>query len=559
MSGPVHSAKIAVTTFLSTAPSFLGEDVVRICDQLISKLPLEPSAGHFELTDEHAPRRHARNIMEALWEHAVCRSCDEVGGDVKNIRRHSTRLYLGSPQESEGITAMFDVLISSHSLSYWQEIGLGVLSEQMVKFSTESPPASPLQRLSKTAVSELCRLINNQNYARIMLGLDHKRPERLFEIEDAAALHHGTRMCEGMSLACVLRDYRLTVPDKITLSHAIVRTFWQLYDTKATSMRWTNGSIWFIPGDNGLPPCKMYVSFPLDSDKEELDEPFMPGLIHKCPSIFSLAVLLLQIGLGRPVEMSHLRRDDPNFVRQANLDYGTAMRLFREIKGQSWEGYTGKRTYENAIEECLDGKNFSPSSKTTDSDTTPIRRQEILHEKVVGRLRFLANSLSRRDGGVLEREPTQDLANPSGRNSSPSIEELSISAIPSFHTNGRMVDASRWMDDLKVINRYIRKSISRESNVTPIRVAILDSGCDLQTAFFQDDDDSGRTSCVVGWKDFVDGSEEKMDTFGHGTLMTALVIETAPLAKLYVARIADNTAELDRDEPIRRICEVVAT
>jgi hypothetical protein len=83
----------------------------------------------------------------------------------------------------------------------------------------------------------------------------------------------------------------------------------------------------------------------------------------------------------------------------------------------------------------------------------------------------------------------------------------------------------------------------------PIKIAVLDTGCNADLPFCKI---PRRRKCIKGWKDFTrqesnDTTEASSmgDEYGHGSLMTRLVMETAPLAHVYVARVAKHTDELD--------------
>jgi len=51
-------------------------------------------------------------------------------------------------------------------------------------------------------------------------------------------------------------------------------------------------------------------------------------------------------------------------------------------------------------------------------------------------------------------------------------------------------------------------------------------------------------------------SEEKEDSFGHGTFMTSLIIEIGRRVDVYVAKVAKNTKKLNRRGTDIKITEV---
>lgn len=63
----------------------------------------------------------------------------------------------------------------------------------------------------------------------------------------------------------------------------------------------------------------------LPNEQEGLQEYARAGLIHKCPRILAVGVLLLEIGLARPMEgCHHPEPNDRYFVRKTNEDYASA-------------------------------------------------------------------------------------------------------------------------------------------------------------------------------------------------------------------------------------------
>jgi len=112
-----------------------------------------------------------------------------------------------------------------------------------------------------------------------------------------------------------------------------------------------------------------------------------------------------------------------------------------------------------------------------------------------------------------------------------------------FQTGGN-VSATDWVDGLRGLSDTIRDDIPPGIHIEPIRVAIIDTGVNLEKRFFVG---AARRAKIRGLADFVPGSkslETTTDTFGHGSLMAQLLMEAAPLADVYIARAAEDTASL---------------
>jgi hypothetical protein len=80
----------------------------------------------------------------------------------------------------------------------------------------------------------------------------------------------------------------------------------------------------------------------------------------------------------------------------------------------------------------------------------------------------------------------------------------------------------------------------------PVKVAIFDTGCDIDHAFFNGPGNEHRDNLLERWWDCLNESEEPVDDDcdRHGTALTALMLRLAPGAEVYVVRVAKNRAGL---------------
>jgi hypothetical protein len=318
--------------------------------------------------------------------------------------------------------------------------------------------------------------------------------------------------------------------------------------------------------DDGRPadqlPLKAYVS--LDFSRLGNDEPELLGeplLAHRLPRILALAIMLLEVGLGRPFKPRGYTKP----VAQINTDHGMAKRLLHDLEAAKWGDFKYKDVFTQAIESCLDYKGFlspcelrpkSQAAKTSTAisqgqpewaETVEERRRQ-LYRRVVGPLAWLVKKGFR--GGdcqvsyVARRDPDRE-AEPEKR------PQMAM-----FHA-GKAIVPTEWLDNLKHIGAHIDRlqRAQRNANILPVRVAVLDTGYDPGMPFFQDP----RRACrIKGWRDFVTGSEtsdRRVDVFGHGSFMTRLLMESSPLADIYVARVAENTNQLPSNtENVAKVC-----
>ncbi|KAL6895734.1 peptidase S8/S53 domain-containing protein [Trichoderma longibrachiatum] len=79
------------------------------------------------------------------------------------------------------------------------------------------------------------------------------------------------------------------------------------------------------------------------------------------------------------------------------------------------------------------------------------------------------------------------------------------------------------------------------ATLTRIRIAILDTGYDARSQFFTA---AARKKRLIKWKDFVDGQEQPLDRDGHGSHALSILMKVAPAADICVARVAENTEDL---------------
>lgn len=103
--------------------------------------------------------------------------------------------------------------------------------------------------------------------------------------------------------------------------------------------------------------------------------------------------------------------------------------------------------------------------------------------------------------------------------------------------------SAAWLDSFMMspVTNDISKEFRAKNSPPRIRIAILDTGYDSKSQFFN----SGpRKNRLVKWKDFVDDQKQPVDSDGHGTHALSLLMKVAPAADICVARIAKNTEDL---------------
>lgn len=409
-----------------------------------------------------------------------------------------------------------------------------------------------------------CELLERQLAARIVLGFEPRRG--FYVLNEAQRLDQDFRAGRGESLSSVLRSYQFNPKDKVALSFAVARVYWQFYDSELVHTKWTSETIWFMPEDNGSGPkdglpLRSYLTFPFGIPSNPVQDVLYDNfVVHRCPRIFAIGKLLLEIGLSEPVGAG-ICKDQ---VRQMNLDHRIATSELRRLQSMNWDGFSKKTFFDKAVAYCLDSNNFMPHSEQPQSVVPDTMKHVSGHmgasrdELTARRKRFYRHVvrplawLAQKGFGTQPQQVTYiSKRTVSPANGQPT--DLQIQPEPIFH--GGTDVAGKWLQDLNTISAYVQRLRRRQQINIPIRVAILDTGFDSTLPEFKKD--NNKLNYITHMRDFVDlDCPSKMtDTFGHGTFMTKLIMECAPLAEIIVARVAKNAKELYRSQDnIAEVC-----
>ncbi|KAJ2985363.1 hypothetical protein NUW58_g5571 [Xylaria curta] len=363
---------------------------------------------------------------------------------------------------------------------------------------------------------------------------------RLHQLLDPEELQY-VISCHGLPLSELLKLGDLTVEHKIKL--------------------WTSEDILLFRLDQEFScpediPFRVFVSFPFGGQYREPPAEYydMGPRTHRYPRILYLGIILLEIGLGQALRMGNFL--DFGNVEHANRVHMKAKTKLRELKKATWDGFASKDCFVEAVENCLESFNFKETTKSrtsrhqSESSVKPhlSDRRDALYRKVVAPLFRLATV-----GFEDSNEPPLIRISSQVRSKSLSTndEELqhSWAEIRSTHSSflsGPSGSSESFLDHLQVIAGHITRCRRLGKATKPIRVAILDTGYQKALPFFQDD---RRCNRLRGWKDFTTTkSQNPIDTFGHGTFMTRLLMHVAPIADIYVIRVAEDTEDLENHE-----------
>ncbi|RSL91789.1 hypothetical protein CEP51_000029 [Fusarium floridanum] len=499
--------------------------------------------------------KHNQALFDVLQKHCQCHP-DLHEALADNVPWHPTRLGL----EGDSKGASFCIMVSSLDMSCWQEFRLSVPPND----STVTTGAAILDE------GQICSLVDQPLFARILFEFS---PEYdLYQLPRSEVQELILAAGQGESLANILRNYGLTPGNKVLLSYSIARAYWQFYDSELMRKKWSSDTIWFMPTAEHIDklPLKAFVSFPFDSPDGHIDDYIhdlrMP-LNHRCPRVFALGILLLEIGLAKPFPT----RVFNNLNSQVNFDHKTAINLLKTLRETKWNGFSNMRYFVDAVEYCLEGGNFvqdeddlgpagrepQPCEKKSDMSL----RRKNLYDNVVRPLAWLAvKGFNSNAVGTTYISRIANSTVTTAQRPPPTIEAPIKLKDGAFHSG--ITTPSNWMQNLKRISAHVDSIRSQLELTEPIRVAILDTGINYDMPYYEDDDyGDNRIDQVECFRDFLepevpsqkDKSQpeflSKKDDFGHGSLMARLVADTTPFestpfVKIMVARVARNTEDL---------------
>lgn len=398
----------------------------------------------------------------------------------------------------------------------------------------------------------------------------------------------------GVNLSSVLQKYGpMTVRDKIVLAHTVAQAFWQLYASDLMRSAWTSESIWFMPEDNARDddspgeeiadalPMNAYVAFdfsPYNPVQEWLDPISWRNnsATHRFPHMLALGVLLLEIGLGRPVGTPEIKDLlGRGSVARLASKFKSGLKSFNDV---TWDGFIiHKDCFTGVIEYCTTYKNWICSqqpAKAVSSGASRLaapvsdedrlvaisRRKELLYKNVIRPLAWLAQAFYEDHKYVTCTYSLDPLYLPRRQEAS-GLREESLSEL------GRLLKSdntsSRWLTILEKFN--VRTFLLNQKNVgemkaqegrghdtteiqATFKVAILDTGYNPNMPFFQNPERRKQ----LAWNDFIPEAESRsstpVDKYGHGSFMAQLVMTSSPLAQVYVARVAQDLDRLSRSK-----------
>jgi hypothetical protein len=586
-------------------------------------------------------RQHAMTLYETLL--------DKLPGCGK--AEHEAKLCLARYVSSEELDPEigFDMLFSTHA-PRWQESKIGVIVQRYpfktfysflqltllyriqgtsprVKFDASPPKKRIMQR---EIGGTICSLIESTAKAKgyLYMLVDHNRKiyRVLSETPQRSAPAHTHN---SISMKAIIRKLETETHDRknpilgrthkriiaVLLAHALV----QYCGSAWLSEHWDKTNISFLRHSSG---DRLVLSTSLKPHNPEPDLD-AEGRVHSYPGILALAILMLEMELGKTIETARSKQEECMDDEESNIntDFNVAWSMFDddEIQDDTIPGFKA------AVKACL---NFSYWNEDTKPDDL-INHREKLYDDITLRRKIYQEIVM-----PLERElymsfpdlnldeplklafwdrvevpslptcqnrkatfnPTStisDIVLKQSHDTGTSIikippvsEPLNITTRPQVFFHDVLISVSDerqvirfpqvqvdfemltvlfsrrrsegWMEKFmsardSLIDR-IRIDDSNKFETSRVKVAVLDTGIDWSDSYIR-----GAEDRIVEWKNWADDRDDKdsqhqvYDSAGHGTHVTALLLKTAPEAKVYISRVADQNGAMIAAE---RIAEV---
>ncbi|KAK8876780.1 subtilisin-like protein [Apiospora arundinis] len=511
------------------------------------------------------PNEYPREINATLYNvfryHSAC-VCVATQQPSRKHGRHAARLRLRADIVSLNEGFGFDILI--HSLpvinGHWQDVQLRVKQKRQksVRYDGETTKTHDEEPSRLLEPGSLCNLVNTRVESRLNLQIQNSQ---LYQLYEGIPIQQRIRPEPSLPLKRVLDTYRLSNKMKLVLCYIIARSVWQYYDSPWADTWWSNESIHFLfessttsPSEGSLYASKPYFAIAfgdVDDCLQEYCDSF--SVIFRYPRILALCMMLLEIMRGRAFELD--KYDTVEASVNARWDLA-----FRTVEDPSqWINFE-YTDFRSALRKSLMSKTFDEASTRTGSGSNDLKhdldhRRKILFDVLIEPLHRLLSLLGFED--VLDHiEPMSPREHSRYIPGSPSVPRIPIQSASATSVEEKEKEAANnWIERIGQLNTHVCNSVMPtplRSHIRPIRVAVLDSGYDEESSFFQA---PLRSRKVKGWRDFVGDSADPVDENGHGTHTVALVMKMAPSAEVYVARIARDRGAMGQAP--HAICQAI--
>ncbi|KAL6692070.1 hypothetical protein J3F84DRAFT_397291 [Trichoderma pleuroticola] len=456
----------------------------------------------------------AQSIFKAF---VACSNCECIPTHDIGVR-----LRLGTcmkhtlcKEEDTGDCLDFDMFLSMKQ--DWKEtrvLMVKEITESFAQIQTNNPTEQPggpkkATKIRQMRVKQLCEPIEKVRPAAYRLKLK-VAGDQIFKLQSERSTFLVDRAKSPVTLEQLLRNgpHPFTERTKRILTVMLSYAVLYLHDTPWLQPTWNSSHVLFLPTTSSSVPLQPFIQTHLEShyessqlsciDPDELDP---DDLVHHCPLLVTLAVMIMELYFAVPFDI---------LAKQYGLDLAgdtqspiSTMRyldinlVFEACKGEIPEGYQ----FHYVVEKCLDPATWE------DKD---------------------GNKL---DSEALISKIYQEVVKPLETELSQAFSSISSDNLDEF---AKTIDIANW-------DQRIQQKARNDSSTLPkVKIAILDTGIDIQHPNI----DARLENIGDRYNWLIDDETANVrvatDMSGHGTFAASLILDYAPDAQLFVAKIAEE-------------------
>ncbi|OCK74584.1 subtilisin-like protein [Lepidopterella palustris CBS 459.81] len=594
-------------------------------DDLTTQYPEDPSQWS---KDDFGPQRKSRSEPSyAVWNAA--QSLFKALMASKNCTCQPThefgaRLCLGTyrkPDLDEDIDQDFDFDMYLSTQQDWQEVHVHTVKEAVVQFAVNDEELRPQKKKLGYKLMEVKKLCEPIEKIRKMASHRLDRLEfkvergRLWKLRSERSSFPIDRTKAPVSLEQFIKEGSRSLTEKtkrilaVLLSYAVLH----LHGTPWLQPTWGSSSIIFFQTASSTIPLRPFIQTQLvqegtgdvapeldrvlkheeedcdpdDCDPDEIDPDDVDPddlVLHHCPPVVALAVMLMELYLATPFEMLAKKYgvDLPDGIQNRTLSIDADL-VFQGCKSEIPEN----SQFRYAVEKCLDPKTWQDENgmKLDNQMLRTTIYQEVvwpLEDELsqafsyisIDELDKIAQTLDFGSWGQSIQSQQAAACSPPNEFASPHDPQYFVGLQgyiqqTEAHAWGRLVadvpyiaqrpeqkmarkvdyKESKFFDDetlsedhspeddfQKVYEEFVQKHLQNRLQ-SPVKIAILDTGVDLNHP-----DMDARDNQIKGKYNWFNERFKKMvpDHVGHGTHTAGLLLDYAPDAELYIAKIAED-------------------
>ncbi|KAL4882881.1 nucleoside phosphorylase domain-containing protein [Aspergillus karnatakaensis] len=432
---------------------------------------------------------HIKALFDIVVKHCLCscehatpspmdvnvalRACEDCADlDDDNDNAVAFRLFFHGHSECG---------ILRNSRGKWQETRIRVKRQSKVRFS---PDRNELDSAYTILETGFCRVISQGSHLPLVFSVANST---LSFIGPVAKTRRWLRHQPCVPITELWSKNKLKKKMRLRLSFVVAKAVWQFYDSDWMLKEWSRENIRFLleRHDDHSQPC-LFADEPflspnfdclIPNDGMPEGEVIMQYRLHRYPKILALAILLIEIELGSPIEAHYIpdvlgENGEPN----VNTYYSTAVHLLNSQDQQGkWGAQETFSKHKSIIGACLDRNIFNMR------DDDVISQRDALYKHVVCPLESLFKiAWTDNDAKILPLQFADDL-----------LETPSQTRIlePPNPTNEKILEEN--MSDLNIMTRPIRPRSRADFTVAIICALALEADA-VEALFDETYDRLGR-------------------------------------------------------------------